>query len=375
MSESDGALLRQCVVFCRLLRSAGLPVTPAHAVELAQALAFVDIGVREEFRWCAQAILVSRREQRALFDELFDRFWRARERGVALPLRPSTRLRSLQEPVGLGDQRFLNAPASDETRVDRTATYSATEVLRHKDFAALDNDERAAMGRLMARMRWQMSLRRSRRFISHDAGRLVDLRRTLHNSLRRGGEALTLARRQPKDKPRPLVVLCDVSGSMQRYSCVLLQFLYAMSRQPRRVEVFVFSTRLSRITRQLRDRTVDAALDKAVASVTDWGGGTRIGAALHCFNQRWAPRVLRQSAVVLLVSDGWERGDAALLAREMARLQRHTHRLIWLNPLLGAPDYQPSVRGMQAALPHLDDFLPVHNLASLEQLVSVLRDI
>ena len=203
----------------------------------------------------------------------------------------------------------------------------------------------------------------------------MDLRRTIRHSLRHGGEPLALARRQRKIKPRPLVVLCDISGSMERYSRVLLQFLYVMANRLAHVDVFVFGTRLSRLTRQLRVGTVNTALDGAVASVNDWGGGTRIGSTLHAFNRDWAPRVLGRGAVVLIVSDGWDRGDVALLAQEMARLQRRAHRIIWLNPLLGDPGYAPLVRGIRAALPFVDAMLPVHNLVSLAQLARTLSDL
>jgi uncharacterized protein with von Willebrand factor type A (vWA) domain len=206
------------------------------------------------------------------------------------------------------------------------------------------------------------------------AGRagLLDLRRTIRHSLRHGGEPLRLARRRRKWKRRPLVILCDISGSMDRYARLLLQFIYALAHRLDRVESFVFSTRLTCISRQLRRRNIDDALDEAARSVRDWGSGTRIGEALKHFNYVWARRVLGEGAIVLVISDGWDRGNIDLLAREMDRLHRSCRRLIWLNPLLGAAGYQPLVRGIQAALPHVDDFLPVHNLASLEQLAETL---
>ena len=224
----------------------------------------------------------------------------------------------------------------------------------------------------MLKLTWQLEPRRTRRTVAAAHGKLLDLRRTLRHNLRYGGEPLELPRRQRKVKRRPLVVICDISGSMERYSRVLLQFIYAVSSRLDRVESFVFSTRLTRITRQLRTRDVDHALDEATAAITDWAGGTRIGEAIKHFNYQWARRVLNQGAVVLIISDGWDRGDVTLLGREMDRLHRSCHRLIWLNPLLSDVDYEPLVRGMQAALPHIDDFLPVHNLASLEQLADKL---
>ena len=369
---SASLLLRQCIRFGRLLRGAGLPVTPAQMVDLAHALAFVDATCREDFRLCAQAILVSRPEHLAMFAALFDQFWRTR----AGPPELSPAARWRYQGTTLGWQPGSGAPAADDApHTDRTARYSAIERLRRADFGRLDAQELAAVQEQLVTMRWQLRPRRTRRFVAQDAGRLVDLRRTIRHSLRHGGEPLALARRQRKIKPRPLVVLCDISGSMERYSRVLLQFLYVMANRLAHVDVFVFGTRLSRLTRQLRVGTVNTALDGAVASVNDWGGGTRIGSTLHAFNRDWAPRVLGRGAVVLIVSDGWDRGDVALLAQEMARLQRRAHRIIWLNPLLGDPGYAPLVRGIRAALPFVDAMLPVHNLVSLAQLARTLSDL
>lgn len=368
-----GALLRQCVAFGRLLRAGGLPVTPAHVVDLAHALTLIDAGVREDFRLCARAICVQQPAQRARFDELFDLFWQAREEGVQLPLRPPAQGTLRRRTSTHQDVMAACAFTAEATTADRTATASAVEVLRQQDFAALDAAERAAVIRLLAQMAWPKP-RRRRRFVAA-AGRRIDLRRTFQRSLRYGGEALILARQRRRQAPRPLVALCDVSGSMQRYSRMLLALLYVLARQPRRVEAFVFSTRLSRVTRHLRGAPIDAALDRAAASASDWGGGTRIGDALRAFNLHWAPHVLGQGAAVVIVSDGWERGDAVQLGAEMARLRRRARRVIWLNPLLGAPGYQPCVRGIQAALPYIDDFLPVYNLANLEQLTHVFADL
>jgi uncharacterized protein with von Willebrand factor type A (vWA) domain len=227
----------------------------------------------------------------------------------------------------------------------------------------------------MTALVWQLGERRTRRR-KPGKGRLLDLRRTVRKSLRYGGEVLEWARREPKYKPRPLVIVADISGSMERYTRLLLHFIYSLTAgldQP--VEAFVFSTRLTRITRQLHGREVEAALREVGQAVSDWSGGTRIGEALKAFNFDWGRRVLGHGAVVLFISDGWDRGDVDLLRREMARLQRTCHRLIWLNPLLGSPEYEPLTRGMQAALPYIDDFLPVHNLASLEDLARRLTDL
>jgi uncharacterized protein with von Willebrand factor type A (vWA) domain len=217
-------------------------------------------------------------------------------------------------------------------------------------------------------MRWKIEQRPNRRRRPERSGRTLDMRRTLRQNMRYGGEMLTLAWRETQREPRPLVVICDISGSMERYSRILLQFVHAVSSGLGDVECFVFGTRLTRITRQLRHKDIDDSIDAVTKHVRDWSGGTRIGDAVKEFNYRWGRRVLGRGPVVLLISDGWDRGDPATLSHEMDRLQRSCHRLIWLNPLLGSPGYEPLTLGMQAALPFVDDFLPVHNLVSLEQL-------
>jgi uncharacterized protein with von Willebrand factor type A (vWA) domain len=256
-----------------------------------------------------------------------------------------------------------------------TRTYSDRELLRHKDFAEMNAEETEAVKQLMMQLLWNVSERRTRR-LRHGKGHLIDLRRTLRGSLRSEGEILRWSYREPKQKPRPLVVIADISGSMERYTRLLLQFIYGMNaalRQP--VEAFVFSTRLTRITRPLQIRDLDVALKNVGQLVNDWAGGTRIGESLKTFNFEWGRRVLGRGAVVLVISDGWDRGDPELLHREMSRLKRNCHRLIWLNPLLGASNYEPLTRGIQAALPYIDDFLPVHNLASLEVLANRLAEL
>ncbi len=376
---AQGNLLRNCVLFGRLLRRAGVEVTPTQIVDLVESLNHIHIGSRADFKASAQAILVSRQEHLATFAEAFDLFWQARPDNALQSLNLGSLIRRRQTPkppqVKLKEESSDGRDADEapkETQIERILTYSESEVLRHKDFGKLDEAELAALKKLMLKLAWQLEPRRTRRTVATAHGKLLDLRRTLRHNLRYGGEPLELPRRQRKVKRRPLVVICDISGSMERYSRVLLQFIYAVSSRLDRVESFVFSTRLTRITRQLRTRDVDQALDEATTAITDWAGGTRIGEAIKHFNYQWARRVLNQGAVVLIISDGWDRGDVTLLGREMDRLHRSCHRLIWLNPLLSDADYEPLVRGIQAALPHVDDFLPVHNLASLEQLVDKL---
>jgi uncharacterized protein with von Willebrand factor type A (vWA) domain len=228
---------------------------------------------------------------------------------------------------------------------------------------------------MMSHLLWKVSERRTRRH-RPGKGHLIDLRRTLRRSLRSEGEIFSWSYREPKSKPRPLVLIADISGSMERYTRLLLHFIYGMkSALSQPVEAFVFSTRLTRITRPLQIRDLDLALKNVGQLVNDWSGGTRIGESLKTFNYEWGRRVLGRGAVVLIISDGWDRGDVDLLKREMARLKRNCHRLIWLNPLLGAPDYEPLTRGIQAALPNIDHFLPVHNLASLEDLANRLASL
>jgi hypothetical protein len=260
--------------------------------------------------------------------------------------------------------------------VEDVPAWSDRERLAQKDFNELSGEELVEVERAIDGLRVDLETRRSRRTVAARHGQLLDVRRSVRASLRSGGEILRLLRRERKRKRRPLVVLCDISGSMEPYARLLLRFLYAVTRArasgPGSVETFAFGTRLTRLTRELRERQVEAALRRASRRIEDWGGGTRTGDALRTFNLNWSRRVLARGAVVLVISDGWDRGDSALLGREIDRLHRSCYRLIWLNPLLGSPRYQPLTRGMQAALPHLDDFLPVHNLRSLEQLGQVL---
>ena len=372
----SGQLLRNCVLFARLLRGLGVEVTPTQLVDLVDSLNYVEIGRRTDFKNSARAVLINRREDLELFDQAFDLFWQARGVGELSVLNPGNLLNQPdQKEVELyRDQPAADSgtPSEESAEEEQVLVYSDQEILRQKDFARLDEYELAAVQRLMSQIHWRLEPRRTRRRVQAPHGGLIDPRRTLRRNLRHGGEMLDLAFKARKYKRRPVVLLCDISGSMARYSRLLLQFIYIVSSRLDRVESFVFSTRLTRITHQLRRRNVDEALREASAVVHDWAGGTRIGEAIKNFNYLWARRVLGQGAIVLIISDGWDRGDIALLGQEMDRLHRSCHRLIWLNPLLGAPEYQPLVRGIQAALPHVDDFLPVHNLVSLEQLAAVL---
>jgi uncharacterized protein with von Willebrand factor type A (vWA) domain len=254
--------------------------------------------------------------------------------------------------------------------------YSRDEVLRHKDFGEMSWEEIQEAKQAIANLEWKLGQRRTRRLRPSGKGRL-NMRRVIRDNLRHGGEPIRLAFRQRVYRPRALVILCDISGSMERYSRMLLHFIHALTHglKATNVEVFTFGTRLTRITRHLRYKDVDESLDEVGAAVGDWSGGTRIGEALRNFNFRWARRVLGRGAVVLVISDGWDRGDLNLLAQEIHRLQRSAYRLIWLSPLLGSDEYRPVQRGIATIMPCVDDFLPVHNLASLEQLAQVLSQV
>lgn len=380
-----GAFLRNLLLFGRLLRMLGLDVNPGRMIDLVTALEYISIGSRSDFYHAARGLLVHRREDVPLFDEAFEVFWRSRGRKLT-----SLDVRALGEKRRFRRPRFVPPPLTEEGAptpshsasesdepplVQATLTYSAREILRQKDFSDLTAEELKAVQWLMAEIVWRVRERRTRRR-RPGHGRLIDLRRTVRLNLRYGGELLDWAEREPKSKPRPLVIIADVSGSMERYTRLLLLFTFGLAKAlEQKVEAFVFSTRLTRITRQLEERNLDRALREVSRAVPDWSGGTRIGEALRTFNFQWGRRVLGRGALTLMISDGWDCGDIGVLREEIARLQRSSRRLIWLNPLLGSPEYQPLTRGIQTALPFIDDFLPVHNLASLEDLAKHLANL
>lgn len=375
----QGHLLRNIVLFARLLRQLGVQVTPTQIVDLVQGLNYIDLSQRDEVKQATRTILINRVEHLPLFEQAFDLFWQARKAGDLAALDLSGLKQTLSQPptqkVIIGraaTDSGEDTPQTDEPLLDTVYTYSTHEVLRQKDFAHLTPTELSEVKRMMLDMTWELAHRRTRRKIRASAGAYFDLRRTFRQNLRYGGEWLHLSRRKRKEKRRPLVVICDISGSMERYSRILLKFVYVISNGLEKVEAFVFSTRLTHITNHLKKNNVDVALDHVLLHIHDWAGGTRTGDALKTFNYQWARRVLGQGAIALIISDGWDRGDIDLLRREMARLQRSCYQLIWLNPLLGSPNYEPLTQGIQAALPHVDHFLPVHNLVSLEQLGEVL---
>ncbi|MEN9935060.1 MAG: hypothetical protein RLZZ387_1639 [Chloroflexota bacterium] len=360
----------------------GISVSSGQTLDLVRALDHAPIVSREDFRGAARCTLVSRHEDLPLFDAAFAFFWRTQSGAdptmLAIPVMkvPAKPLRLPRRKQDQGASQGQEPEREEEEeRVGLTLQFSQVERLRTKDFGAFSYEEVQACKELLRTLEWRIPERRTRRKRSARRGRLMDMRRMLRRNMRFGGEPVELSYREPRARQRPLVVLCDISGSMDRYSRILLQFAYAISNGLRDVEAFVFGTRLTRITRLLREKDIDDAVSAVSKQVVDWSGGTRIGEAVKEFNYVWGRRVLGRGPVVLLISDGWDRGDPKVLGREMERLQRSCHRLIWLNPLLGSPRYQPITQGMQAALPHVDDFLPVHNLLSLEQLGAKLSSL
>jgi uncharacterized protein with von Willebrand factor type A (vWA) domain len=367
MAQAESHFAENLLVFGRLLRAAGLEIHMGRMLDVLKALQHIDISARSEVYHTCRTLLVHRREDLPLFDRAFELFWSRRD---AQPQR-----------VGLDDRRDAEAagPASAsaieivgdagaaEAEGGALKTWSAAAILASKDFADFSADEMAVARAALERLTWNPGERRTRRWIGGDGPR-IDLRRALASSVRTGGVIVRLPRRKRRVRQRPIVLLCDVSGSMERYSRMLLHFSHAIGRRHARVEAFVFSTTLTRITNEMRARGLDAAVAGTARAVPDWSSGTRIGDALKTLNQRWMRRVLHGGPVVLLISDGWDRGDPELLRQQVARLQRSCHRLIWLNPLIGTADYAPLTRGLQAALPYVDDFLPARTLTNLVDL-------
>ena len=387
-AEPGGHILPNLLRFAEVLRRVGLDAGPANVLDMVRATEHVHIGRRGEFYQAARSIFVHRKQDLPVFDEAFNVFWRkpntARSGMDLRSMGEQRRYRKPQVSAGrdepMDDSLTLEGDSDDESvsRIDLTRTYSAREVLRQKDFAQFSGQEIAEARRMIAALQWDLGSRRTRRLVP-GAGTRLDLRRSLRRSLQYGGELFDLAERGPKSRSRSLALICDVSGSMERYTRMLLHFIHTISsgqsQSPHQIEAFLFATRLTRITRQLRYRSIDQAITEVSRTVPDWAGGTRIGEAVKAFNYQWLRRTLRGQAIVIIISDGWDRGEPELLARETSRLQRSCHRLIWLNPLLGSAGYQPLTQGMQAALPYVDDFLPVHNMNSLQALAQHLSEI
>ena len=368
------ALVRHVVTFGRVLREVGLEVGPGRVADALRSLDAVDLERQEDVYFSLRQTLVSRHDELDLFDRAF-RAWFLRA-PVLPPVRTQQQTEA-QQRIGesLADRRRGDGEEDDSGEEPLELGASGHELLRDKDFAQMSPDEYRRVRRLIALIARRRPKRTSRRRYADPSGDRLDLRRLIRHSLRTGGDPVDRPFRARKDVPRKLVVLCDVSGSMDAYARALLLFLHAAVGSGPGVEAFAFGTRLSRLTPELGTRDPEAALEKCTEAVTDWGSGTRIGASLKEFNDIYGRRALSRGAVVVIVSDGWERQDPELVGREMARLARAAYAVVWVNPLKGNPDYQPLAGGMRAALPFVDRFLPGHNLRSLEELSAVLAGI
>ena len=372
----DPVATRNWLHFGQILRGIGFDAGPGRMLAFLNALAVIDLSRFEDLRTIVRVHFARRREELPILDRALAAFLGLKSLQDPIASAISQQRAEQEEAVTMVgrqlkvlDDMEMGADAEEQ----EVASYSRAEILREKDFDSLNELEMAEVRRLIRLMRLPAGMTRSRRARpgGHDQ---LDMRRLLRRSLRFGGELLVVSWKQPSLRPRPLVLLCDISGSMERYTRLLLNFAYALKSASTRVEAFVFATRLTRITGLLRHHDVDTALNRVTASVEDWSGGTRIGEALEMFNRRYARRVLGHGATVAIISDGWDRGDIDQMRRAIAHLQRSCHRLIWMNPLMGAPGYEPLTLGLQAALPFVDDFLPAHNLANLEALGSLLLE-
>ncbi len=383
-----GRLPQNLMLFARALRASGLALGPGKVLDAVRAVEAAGITRREDFYWTLHAVFVNRHKDREIFDQAFHVFWRnprLLERMMSLVL-PQFRdpgapaqdpvMRRVSEALA-GDGPQGDAPEREqppEIEVDAALTWSDRELLQEKDFEQMSAEEMEQARRAIRRMRLSLGEVRTRRFRAHPHGPRIDMRRTLRQSLRAGPHALSLQRSRRRTLPPPLVILCDISGSMSRYSRMLAHFMHTLTGDRERVHSFVFGTRLTNVSRHLRDTDVDAALARVSRAVGDWSGGTRIGVCLHDFNRHWSRRVLGQGAVVLLISDGLDRDVGEGLEHEAERLHKSCRRLIWLNPLLRYDRFEPRAAGMRALLPHVDELRSVHNLRSLAELCEVLSE-
>jgi uncharacterized protein with von Willebrand factor type A (vWA) domain len=381
-----GALAINIMHFARALRAAGLPIGPGAALDAISAVEVAGVRNRADFRAALEAVLVKKREHSPVFDEAFRIFWRRRgflEQLIALmsPVdQPAGSPGAEMEKPAAAAARIAEAlmgkrePQREESAVayDQSFTVSEAEVLQRKDFAQMSAKEIADAIRAIAMLDLSGDERRTRRFSPDHRGVRIDLRRTLRQSMRGGGRLIDLARVSPQTRKPPIVILCDISGSMNEYTRVFLHFFHALTEKRGRVHTFLFGTRLTNVTRALRHKDPDEALAQCSGEVLDWSGGTRIGQCLHQFNRDWSRRVLGQGATVLLFTDGLEREGVSELSREMERLHKSARRVVWLNPLLRFDRFEPRAQGLRLILPHVDEFRPVHNLASVATLVAAL---
>ena len=385
VSQPEGRIADNIVFFARALRKAGMRVGPASVKDAIEAVLTAGIGGRDDFYWTLHAVLVTRHEDHATFDEAFRLYWKSRElvekllamfSPVAVDNAERRKPRAAENRVSqaMFEGRQDGRPPREipEIEIDARFTVSGSEVLRGKDFAQMNADELTDARKAISELRLPFDTVATRRFKADGSGRRIDPRAMMRMAARTGGELILPKFRSPREIHPPLVVLADISGSMSQYTRIFLHFLHALTEKRRRVHAFVFGTRLTNLTRQMRHRDPDAALADTSAVVKDWSGGTRIGETLGEFNRLWSRRVLGQSAVVLLITDGLERDHIEGLAQEMERLHKSCRRLIWLNPLLRFDGFEARARGVKAMLPHVDEFRPVHNLEALADLCASL---
>ena len=383
--QDGGRFSENVVYFARALRRAGLRTGPAETLDAIEALRVCGIGSREDVYWVLHSVFVHRREDSAVFAEVFDTFWRSRqliEKMLALfsgraPARPAEKRAGGRRAADALAQAGAPSGAPREKPIldiDARFSMSGEDVLRTKDFAQMTAAELEEAKRAVRRLALAGDERRTRRFRPAAHGERIDMRESLRASVRTGGALLLPKWRTARMRPPPLVVLADISGSMSQYSRLFLHFFHAMTAHRRRVHTFLFGTRLTNITRELTRRDPDEAVDRASAAVRDWSGGTRIGEALEMFNKTWSRRVLSGGATVLLITDGLERDETLRLEEAVQRLHLSSRRLIWLNPLLRFDGFEAKAKGMKAMLPHVDEFRPVHSVASLDELCKALSD-
>jgi uncharacterized protein with von Willebrand factor type A (vWA) domain len=383
-SGSKGLLSGNVMHFARLLRAAGLRIGPDRVIDCVRALELADCERRDDWYWTMSAVLLSKEEQRPIFDQAFRIFWRdpqlaQRMMQALLPKTYGRAAKEEEQSQRLSDalfsqrnQREQRAVEEQKVELDARLTFSSREVLQRMDFDTMSAAELAEAKRMLRELRLPLPMIRTRRYRPSPRGTRVDLRATLRESLREGGDVIPIVRGATIDIHPPLVVLCDISGSMNPYARMFLHFLHAITNDRDRVSVFVFGTRLTNITRQLRHRDVDVAMARVADAIKDWSGGTRIGVCLRDFSWRWSRRVLGQNACVVLVSDGLDREAGEGLGEEMQRLHKSCRELIWLNPLLRYDKFEARPAGVRAMLPHVDRFLPVHNLKSLIDLAHAI---
>jgi len=380
--NDSGRLAENIVYFARALRAAGLPVGPGAVLDALEALKVAGVGTRDDFYWTLHAVFVKRHEHSILFDQAFRIFFRRRgyvdqllammlPQAPSAPQAPKAGATRVHEALFTGLEDKLKKERNVE--LDARMTVSDREVLQCKDFPQMTAAEIAAAKDAIKRLALPFAEVRTRRLTPHTHGHLIDIRRTLRASMKGGGDFIDLRFIGPNTRPPPLVALLDISGSMSQYSRIFLHFLHSLTDARKRVSTFLFGTRLTNVTRALRERDPDDALAAVSAAVPDWSGGTRIASSLRAFNKLWARRVLAQGAVVLLITDGLERDADETLAFEMDRLHRSCRQLIWLNPLLRFEGFEARARGIRAMLPHVDELRPIHNLESMVGLVASLQ--